>query len=118
MEPELRWLVAERLVWPQLIVVVDPLSSAACAVFTIRSTCVVSNSVRTVRWNRSIFPVVVGDRGWVSRCSAPFSRQIRSSNTSTGGRWKRSVNTVVGQDLMRHAARTHRQRAVSALPFG
>ena len=30
-------------------------------------------------------PVVVGDRGAVSRCSTPFSRQIRSKSTSVGG---------------------------------
>ena len=33
-------------------------------------------------WNRSIFPVVVGDRGWVSRWAMPLSRQIRSNSTS------------------------------------
>jgi hypothetical protein len=30
-----------------------------------------------VLWNRSTLPVVVGDRGAVSRCRIPFSRQIR-----------------------------------------
>jgi hypothetical protein len=43
--------------------------------------------------DRSIFPVVVGERGAVSRCSIPFSRQIRSNSTSTGGWWNRPVNT-------------------------
>ena len=45
-------------------------------------------------WNRSIFPVVVGERGAVSRCLIPFSRQIRSKSTSTGRWWPyRPVNT-------------------------
>ena len=47
-----------------------------------------------MRWNRSILPVVVGDRGWVNRCVIPFSRQIRSNNTSTGGWLNRPVNTL------------------------
>jgi hypothetical protein len=45
----------------------------------------VRNSARSARWQRSTFPVVVGDLGWVSRCSMPFSRHTRSNNTSTGG---------------------------------
>ena len=53
----------------------------------------VRNSVRIARWNRSIFPVVVGDLGWVSRCSIPFSRHTRSKSTSTGGRLNRPVKT-------------------------
>ena len=52
-----------------------------------------SNSARRVRWNLSIFPVVVGDRGKVSRCSMPYSRQIASNNTSTGGVKNRAVKT-------------------------
>ena len=43
----------------------------------------------------SIFPVVVGDAGRVSRWLMPFSRQIRSNSTSAGrGMMKRPVNTV------------------------
>ena len=43
----------------------------------------------------SIFPVVVGDRGFVSRGVMPFSRQIRSNSTSAGrGLMNRPVNTV------------------------
>jgi hypothetical protein len=55
-------------------------------------------------WKRSIFPVVVGERGLVSRPVIPFSRQIRSNITSTGcGRVWRPVNClpVVGQHLGR-----------------
>jgi hypothetical protein len=54
----------------------------------------VRNSVRSARWNRSTFPVVVGERGWVSRWVMPFSRQIRSNSTSTGGWLNRPVNTL------------------------
>src|SRR5437588_783038 len=57
-------------------------------------TCRVSSSSRSVLWNRSIFPVVVGERGWVRICSMPFSRQIRSKSTSTGGCANRPVNTL------------------------
>jgi hypothetical protein len=42
------------------------------------------NSRRRLWWNRSILPVVVGDRGAVWRWEMPFSLQIRSNNTSTG----------------------------------
>jgi hypothetical protein len=42
------------------------------------------SSRRIVPWNRSIFPVVVGERGLVSRVRMPFSLQIRSNMTSTG----------------------------------
>jgi hypothetical protein len=38
--------------------------------------------------------VVVGDRGWVNKCSTPFSRQIRSNNTSTGGAQYLPVHTL------------------------
>ena len=52
-----------------------------------------SGSRCSVWWNRSTFPVVVGDRGLVLRATMPFSRQIRSNNTSTGfGRVNRPVN--------------------------
>ena len=37
---------------------------------------------------------MVGERGWVKRCVIPFSRQIRSNNTSTGGWLNRPVNTL------------------------
>ena len=43
--------------------------------------------------NRSIFPVVVGVRGWVSRWLIPLSRQIRSNSTSPPFP-KRSVNCL------------------------
>jgi hypothetical protein len=93
MESALWWVIAQRLVRAGLVVVVDPLVQRACAVLSVRNTWVVSNSVRRVRWNRSILPVVVGERGAVRRCSMPFSRQIRSKRTSTGGWWNRPVNT-------------------------
>jgi hypothetical protein len=38
--------------------------------------------------------VVVGERTLVSRWVMPFSRQIRSKSTSTGGRWNRPVKTL------------------------
>ena len=52
------------------------------------------NSARSVLCHRSIFPVVVGDRGAVSRCFTPFSRQIRSNSTGPGPGPKRAVNTL------------------------
>ena len=45
---------------------------------------VARNSSRRVLCQRSIFPVVVGVRGRVSRVVMPFSRQIRSNSTSLG----------------------------------
>jgi hypothetical protein len=45
--------------------------------------------------SRSIFPVVVGDAGRVSRWVMPFSRQIRSNSASAGrGLMNRPVKTV------------------------
>ena len=45
--------------------------------------------------SRSIFPVVLGDAGLVSRWVMPFSRQIRSNSTSAGlALMNRPVNTV------------------------
>jgi hypothetical protein len=46
-------------------------------------------------WNRSTFPVVVGERTAVSRWVIPFSRKIRSNNTSPGvGRPNRPVSCL------------------------
>jgi hypothetical protein len=46
-------------------------------------------------WNRSTFPVVVGEYGLASSCLIPFSRQIRSNSTSAGrGLPNRPVNTL------------------------
>jgi hypothetical protein len=39
---------------------------------------------RSVLCQRSIFPVVVGERGLVKPVVMPFSRQIRSKRTSAG----------------------------------
>ena len=51
--------------------------------------------MRSVLCQRSIFPVVVGVRGRVSRVVMPFSRQIRSNSTSLGrGFVKRPVNCL------------------------
>lgn len=46
--------------------------------------CTFSSSRCSVWCSRSIFPVVAGDRGLVSRWVMPFSRQIRSNSTSAG----------------------------------
>ena len=79
----------------------------------------VRNSVRIARWNRSTFPVVVGDRGWVSRCSIPFSRQIRSKSTSTGGWLNRPVNTfpLSVRIWLGHPVGPQRQRQALADPL-
>lgn len=50
--------------------------------------------MRILLWNRSTWPVVVGERGAVSRWVIPFSRQIRSNSTSPGRARRRPVNTV------------------------
>ena len=61
-------------------------------------------------WNRSIFPVVVGERGWVSRWMIPLSRQIRSNSTSPPLP-KRSVNCLPSSDknLVRDAELAQRR---------
>ena len=57
--------------------------------------CTFSSSCCRVWCSRSIFPVVVGDLGLVSRWVMPFSRQIRSNSTSAGrGRPNRPVNCL------------------------
>jgi hypothetical protein len=76
-------------------VVVHPLIKGPLSRLQIRESCpVLRNSARILRWKRSILPVVVGLRGWVSRCSIPLSRQMRSKSTSTGGWLNRPVNTL------------------------
>jgi hypothetical protein len=55
-------------------------------------------------------PVVVGDAGRVSRWVVPFSRQIRSNNTTAGrGLMNRPVKhgAVIRQHLLRHPIDTH-----------
>lgn len=76
-----------------MVVLLDPLSSSAWADPRLAKTRSVRNSVRNARWNRSTFPVVVGERGRVSRWAIPFSRSTRSNNTSTGGALNRPVKT-------------------------
>jgi hypothetical protein len=69
-------------------------SIAACAISRSGQTLTwSSSSCWKVWWNRSTFPVVVGDRGLVWRATMPFSWQIRSNITSAGrGRVNRPVN--------------------------
>ena len=69
------------------------IAPAPWAVRRLVNVWLVSNSARRVRWNRSILPVVVGDRGNVRRCSIPYWRQVASNSTSTGGAKNRPVNT-------------------------
>ena len=58
-------------------------STAACASSTeVNGPRWSNSSRRKVRWNRSTFPVVVGDAGSVSRWAMPLWRQILSNNTS------------------------------------
>ena len=59
-----------------------PSMAAWAAARLVNGTASLSSSRRKLPWNRSIFPVVVGVRGWVSRCLIPLSRQIRSNSTS------------------------------------
>ena len=71
-------------------------SSAACNASSDSNGPCTSSSSSCSDWcSRSILPVVVGDRGLVSRWVMPFSRQIRSNSTSAGrGLRNRPVNTV------------------------
>jgi hypothetical protein len=60
--------------------------------------------MRSVRWKRSIFPVVVGERGSVRMWSTPFSRQMRSKSHLDGrlGEPPSEDLAVVDQHLGRH----------------
>jgi hypothetical protein len=69
-------------------------STAACASATSANIRPASSSARTVLWNRSILPVVVGERTPVNRWVMPRSRHSRSNNTTPGGRPNRPVNTL------------------------
>jgi hypothetical protein len=61
----------------------------------VNGSCSLSSSSCRVWCSRSIFPVVVGERGLVSRWVMPFSRQIRSNSTSAGrGLPNRPVNCL------------------------
>src|SRR5215472_7649113 len=53
-----------------------------------------THSARSVLWNRSTLPVVVGAYGAVNRCRTPFSTQTRSNNTGPGPFPNRAVNTL------------------------
>ena len=55
---------------------------------------VVEQFALQLRWNRSSLPMVVGERGFLSRCVMPFSRQIRSNITSPPPRLNRAVNCL------------------------
>ena len=114
----------QRLMRPLAVVVARPTRPARPArPAATGNSCPVGNSARRVRWNRSIFPVVVGDRGAVSRCSMPFSRQIRSKSTSIGGCPNRPVNTLplsvricCGTPCRRIAAASPSQTGLGPLP--
>ena len=82
---------------------------ASCREGNVRSA---RNSLRRLWWNRSILPVVVGERTPVWRCEIPFSRQIRSNSTSTGWGPNRPVKTLpfVGQDLIGDPVASERLR--------
>ena len=71
------WCGRSRLYWAT-----KPSTAACASASEVNGPLSSSSSRRRVRWKRSIFPVVVGDAGWVSRCVMPFSRQILSNNTS------------------------------------
>lgn len=78
-----------------------------------------------VWWNRSTFPVVVGDRGLVKVVPMPLRRQIRSNSTWTGrGRVNRPVNclplsvsTCSGHPYSA-SARTNARQTARAVPRG
>ena len=65
----------------------------ASAIVANSRSCTRTHSARIVLWNRSTFPVVVGDRGAVNKCRTPFSMQTRSNNTGPGPGPNRAVNT-------------------------
>ena len=73
---------------------VDEALACWAALMLVNGYAPARNSARRLGWKRSIFPIVVGLRGWVSRCSMPFCRQIASKSPSTGGWLKRPVNTL------------------------
>ena len=71
------------------------LTTAWASSMLTNGSCTVSSSCCRVWCRRSILPVVVGERGLVSRWVMPFSRQIRSNSTSAGrGLPKRPVNCL------------------------
>ena len=70
------------------------LRRSACASALDSNTLPFKNSRRSVLCHRSTMPVVVGDRGAVRMCLIPFSRQIRSNNTSPVPGPNRPVKTL------------------------
>ena len=82
------WCGRSALYWAT-----NPSTAVCAAVSDSNGSWSSSSSRRKVRWNLSIFPVVVGDAGWVSRCVIALWRQILSNNTSPPLP-KRSVNCL------------------------
>jgi hypothetical protein len=80
-------------VGPERVLGADVVIERPLHVRHVENERVESSSSRSVRWNRSILPVVVGERTAVSRWRIPFSRQIRSNRTSCRLRAARSLNT-------------------------
>ena len=87
-------------------------SSAACSASSAANGPCTSSSSRCRVWcSRSIFPVVVGEWGLVSRWVMPFSRQIRSNSTSAGRGLEEPAGehlAVVGQHFLGHPVDAHR----------
>ena len=97
-----------------------PTRPAARRWWRTRRSCRLKNSARIVLCSRSTFPVVVGERGAVSRCRIPFSAQIRSNSTGRrpGPEPAGEHLPVVGQDLLRHPMPAQRLAAARHTPVG
>jgi len=91
-------------------------SSSSCALGRSSKTRPVRNSVRSVRWNRSILPVVVGRLGAVSRlvdavlAADPVEHDLGVLGTEAASEHL----AVVGQDLLGNAVTRHRLGEVRA----
>ena len=74
------------------------------------------NSLLSVLWNRSILPVVVGERRG-EQCRIPFSRQIRSNNTYRSPPEPAGEHlAVVGQDRLGNTRRANAWERVTHRP--
>jgi hypothetical protein len=83
-EPRCRDRHRQRLVGPLMVVALHPTIHRLLRLLQVANgPSGSSSSRRSVWWNRSTFPVVVGERTLVRRWVIPLSRKIRSNSTST-----------------------------------
>jgi hypothetical protein len=93
LEPFDRRHPPDRLMWPLMVVMLHPPVELGLRVPNRGERLAVEELAAQRLCQRSILPVVVGERGAVKRWVIPLLRQIRSKRTGPGPGPNRAVNT-------------------------